>query len=89
MVVPLLDVKSGYMLTVQNHRKQQTFMVMVYSMNLVDIDRLYTDGNVVLMILNLNKMKASVKLKDHELASSQRDVYWLTPPEGIDDLHSK
>lgn len=89
MAAPLLDVKSGYMLTVQNHRKQQTSVVMVNSVNLVDIGRLYTEGNVVLMILNLNKMKASVELKDHELASSQRDVYWMTPPGGMDDLQSK
>lgn len=62
---------------------------MVYSVNLVDIGRLYTDGNVVLIILNLNKMKASVELKDQELASSQRHVFWLTPPGGMDDLQSK
>lgn len=54
-----------------------------------DIGRLYHDGSVVLMMLNLNKMKASVELKDKELASSSRDVYWLTLPEGTDDLQSK
>lgn len=51
--------------------------------------RIYPDGDVVLILLNMNNMTTSVTLRDTVLSSSSRDVYWLTPPGDTSDLQSK
>ena len=53
------------------------------------IYRVYPDGDVVLILLNMNNMTTSVTLRDTVLSSSSRDVYWLTPPGGTSDLQSR
>ena len=50
---------------------------------------LYSDGNVVLLLLNLNPMNTSATLTDHKLAFSTRDIFWLTPPGNANNLQSK
>lgn len=42
----------------------------------------YPAGSVVLLQLNLNPTATMATLVNEELASSSRDVYWLTPPGG-------
>ena len=40
-------------------------------------------------MLNLNTFNSSIKLNDPALISSRRDVYWLTPPGGLQNILSK
>ena len=42
----------------------------------------YPAGSVVMLLLNMNFSSVSAHLVNAELASSSRDVYWLTPPSG-------
>ncbi|CAI8054362.1 Heparanase [Geodia barretti] len=42
----------------------------------------YPAGSVVLLLLNTNFTTATVELLNEELASSYRDVFWLSPPAG-------
>ena len=51
--------------------------------------RVYPDGDIVLILLNMNNMTTSVTLRDTVQSSSSRDVYWLTPPGGTSDLQSR
>lgn len=63
---------------------------MVKFLRLKHIDyRLYPDGDIVLILLNMNNMTTSVTLRDEGLISTSRDVYWLTPPGGTSDLQSR
>ena len=57
--------------------------------SLISQNRPYSAGSVVLIILNLNTFNSSIILNDQALVSSRRDVYWLTPPEGIQNILSK
>ena len=56
---------------------------------LISQHRTYPAGSVVLIILNLNTFNTSITLNDQALVSSRRDVYWLTPPEGVQNILSK
>jgi len=40
----------------------------------------YPAGSVVLLVLNLHTFDTTATLSNSELATSSRDVYWLTPP---------
>jgi heparanase 1 len=42
----------------------------------------YPAGSVVLLLLNLNFSAVSADLLNSELVSSERDVFWLSPPAG-------
>ena len=42
----------------------------------------YPAGSVVMLLLNTNFTTATVELLNEELASSYRDVFWLSPPAG-------
>ena len=53
------------------------------------IYRLYSAGSVAMILLNLNTFNTSITLNDHQLTSSRRDVYWLTPPGGVEYIMSK
>ena len=49
----------------------------------------YPAGSVVLILLNLNTYDTNATLANTELASSSRDVYWLTPPGNSTNVLSK
>ena len=42
----------------------------------------YPAGSVVLLLLNTNFTTATAELLNEDLASSYRDVFWLSPPAG-------
>ena len=42
----------------------------------------YPMGSVVLIVLNMNFYVATADLLNEDLVSSERDVFWLSPPGG-------
>ncbi len=48
----------------------------------------YVPGSVVLLIVHVNTYDTNITLGNNELSSSDRDVYWLTPPGGTANITS-
>ena len=75
-----MDVISEHMHTVPRHRK--IICDFVFPSADPPSPHSYPAGSVVMLLLNMNFSSVSAHLVNAELASSPRDVYWLTPPSG-------